>query len=68
MYTDQVHFIDSFQPIYSFFTAFNFPFEICPNIPSFELFICGRSAPYTSAHSCVRDTFWLMQAREKQSC
>jgi hypothetical protein len=40
---------------YSFFTAFNFPFEICPNIPSFELFICGHSAPYTSAHSCVRD-------------
>jgi hypothetical protein len=72
MYTDQVHFIYKqfsayIQLLYSlrFFTAFNFPLEICPNIHSFELFICGHCAPYTSAHSCVRDTLWLMQAREK---
>ncbi len=50
---------------YSFITAFNFYPEICPNIRNFELFICGHSAPYTSAHICVSDTFWLMQAREK---
>ncbi len=51
---------NTFQPIYSFVTAFNFPLEICRNMDSFELFICEHSAPYTSAHSYVRDTFWLM--------
>jgi hypothetical protein len=56
---------NNFQSIDSFFTAFNFPLEICPNVHSFELFICGHSAPYISVHSCVRDTFWLMQVREK---
>jgi hypothetical protein len=56
---------NTFQPIYSFVTAFNFPLEICRNMHSFELFICEHSAPYTSAHSCVRDTFWLMLVTEK---
>ncbi len=36
---------NSFRPIYSFFAAFNFPFEISLNEHSFELFICGHSAP-----------------------
>ena len=70
MYTDQVHISckNSFQHLYSFFTAFNFPLEICLNMHSFELLICRHCAPYTSVHSCVRDTFWLMQARKKLRC
>jgi hypothetical protein len=39
--------------------------EISLNMRSFELFICKSSAPYTSAYNCVRDTFWLMQVKEK---
>jgi hypothetical protein len=69
MHTDLVNFMyKQFQPIYSIFLAFNLPLENCLNMRhmrSFELLICGHSAPYTSAHSCVRDTSWLMLVREK---
>jgi hypothetical protein len=36
-----------------------FVYSIYLNMHSFELFICGNSAPH------VRDIFWLMQVREK---
>jgi hypothetical protein len=36
--------------------AFNFLLEICLYLHSFELFNCGHGTPYTSVHSCVRDT------------
>jgi hypothetical protein len=68
MFTDQVYFIYKqfsayIQLLYGL--QFSHAMEICLNMCSFELFICEHSAPYTSAHSCVRDTFCLMQAREK---
>ncbi len=55
MYTDQEYcmyrqFSAYIYTVYSFFTAFNFPLEICLNLNSFELFICGHGAPYTSVH------------------
>jgi hypothetical protein len=51
MNTDQVHFMyNQFQPLYSFFMAFNFPLENCLNMRSFELFICGHSAPLCTGH------------------
>jgi hypothetical protein len=72
MYRDQVHFM------YKQFSAYNqllygLQFSLGNRyvglnmqiMHSFELFIFGHSAPYTSVHSCVRDTFWLMQVREK---
>jgi len=45
--------------------AFNFLLEICVYLHSFELFNCGHGTPYTSVHSCVRDTFWLMLLRDE---
>jgi hypothetical protein len=66
MYTYQVHFkYKQFSVYRQLLYGFQCPLEICLNVHSFELFICGHSAPYTSVHSCVRDTFWLMQERSK---
>jgi hypothetical protein len=45
--------------------AYNFLLEICLNLHSVELFICGHGTPYTSLHICVRVTFWLMLLGEK---
>ncbi len=44
--------------------AFNFLLETSL-LHSFELFNCGHGTPYTSAHNCVRVTFWLMLVKEK---
>ncbi len=42
MYTYQPTGTLQAQTVFSFFTAFNFPYEICLNLLSFELFICGH--------------------------
>ncbi len=46
--------------------AFNFLLEICLHLHSFELFNCGHGTPYTSVHSCVRFTFCMADAGERE--
>ncbi len=65
MYTDQVHFMyKQFQPTYSFFMAFNFPLENCLNMWSFELFICGHSAPQL----CTGHILVVWESEHKAVC